>query len=208
MVHDALQQFLSFFKISCHRYLQTRRPNTLITYTFFPQTIPANSMIMKPPSYVKNPHLSYYISVSMNCFTPSSYITTIRRDGWEGEMIGDFEYGINEGFYDILIAPYRMGISACRKHNTVCFRGYERPISEVLESSSKIFRGVASSRISIQNICRGLLTLLFCFQQSYLWKRHFEDGPVDLYWEESTFAGASTLSASPKTVWKKRIIFS
>jgi hypothetical protein len=88
---------LSFFKISCHRYLATRRPNTLITYTFFPQTIPANSMIMKPPSYVKNPHPSYYISVSMNCFTPSSYITTIRRDGWEGEMIGDFEYGINEG---------------------------------------------------------------------------------------------------------------
>ena len=28
----------------------------------------------------------------MNCFTPSSYITTIRKDGWEGDVIGDFEY--------------------------------------------------------------------------------------------------------------------
>lgn len=77
------------------RYLETRRPNTQITYTFFPQTIPASSMIMKPPSYVKNPHPSYYISVNMNCFTPSSYITTIRRDGWEGEVVGDFEYDLD-----------------------------------------------------------------------------------------------------------------
>ena len=74
------------------RYLETRRPNTQITYTFYPQTIPANSMILKPPDYVKNPHTSYYISVNMNCFTPSSYITTIRKDGWEGDVIGDFEY--------------------------------------------------------------------------------------------------------------------
>jgi len=137
-------------------YLETRRPNTQITYTFFPQTIPASSMVMKPPSYVKNPHPSYYISVNMNCFTPSSYITTIRRDGWEGEVVGDFE----------------MGISALRKASTVCFRGYERPLNEMLQSSSKIFRGA-----------------------SYLWKPHSEVSPLELYWEEeSPFAGASTLS--------------
>ena len=76
------------------RYLETSRPNTQITYTFFPQTIPASSMIMKPPGYVNNPHPPYYISVNMNCFTPSSYITTIRKDGWEGEVVGDFEYGV------------------------------------------------------------------------------------------------------------------
>jgi hypothetical protein len=76
------------------RYLETSRPKTQITYTFFPQTIPASSMIMTPPSYVKNPHPSYYISVNMNCFTPSSYITTIRRDGWESEVVGDFEYDL------------------------------------------------------------------------------------------------------------------
>lgn len=63
---------------------------------------------MKPPSYVKNPHPSYYISVNMNCFTPSSYITTIRRDGWEGEVVGDFEYdlhGATVQWNDILIIP-------------------------------------------------------------------------------------------------------
>jgi len=136
-------------------YAETNRPNTQITYTFFPQTIPPSSMIMKPPTYIKNPHPSYYISVNMNCFTPSSYITTIRRDGWEGEVVGDFE----------------MGISALRKPNTVCFRGYERPLNEMLESCSKIFRGA-----------------------SYLWKRHSEESPLDLYWEESPFAGTSTLS--------------
>jgi len=137
-------------------YLEARRPNTQITYTFFPQTIPASSMILKPPSYVKNPHPSYYISVNMNCFTPSSYITTIRRDGWEGEVVGDFE----------------MGISALRKPNTVCFRGYERPLNEMLQSSAKIFRGV-----------------------SYLWNRHSKENPLELYWEEeSPSAGGSTLS--------------
>jgi len=65
-----------------------------------------------------------------------------------------------------------MGISAFRKPNTVCFRGYERPLNEMLESSSKIFRGA-----------------------SYLWKHHSEnESPVYLYWEESSFAGASILS--------------
>jgi hypothetical protein len=45
----------------------------------------------------------------------------------------------------------------------------------------------------------GLLTLCW-FQQSYLWKRHSEVSPLELYWEEeSPFAGASTLSASPNT---------
>ena len=37
-----------------------------------------------------------------------------------------------------------MGISALRKPNTVCFRGYERPLNEMLQSSAKIFRGAAS----------------------------------------------------------------
>jgi hypothetical protein len=37
-----------------------------------------------------------------------------------------------------------MGISALRKPNTVCFRGYERPLTEMLQSSTKIFRGAAS----------------------------------------------------------------
>ncbi|KAF8167621.1 hypothetical protein B0H34DRAFT_792329 [Crassisporium funariophilum] len=122
-----------------------------------PQTIPANSMIMSPPSYVDHPHPSYYISVNMNCFTPTSYITTIRRGGWDGDFVGNFE----------------MGISAFRKPNTVCFRDYECPLGEMLEQSSKMFRSV-----------------------SYLWKSKssLESTSLELYWEESTFAGSSVLS--------------
>lgn len=47
-------------------------------------------MIMAPPSYLDD-YPSYYISVNMNCFAPFSYITTIRRDGWTGDVIADFE---------------------------------------------------------------------------------------------------------------------
>jgi len=49
-------------------------------------------MILSAPAYIEAPQEAYYISVSMNCFTPSCYITTIRRGSWEGETIGDFEY--------------------------------------------------------------------------------------------------------------------
>ena len=51
------------------------------------------------------------------------------------------------GVNDILITLHRMGISALRKPNTVCYRGFERPLSEMLHSSSKIFRGAASDPI-------------------------------------------------------------
>ncbi|KAI0918337.1 hypothetical protein AcV5_002348 [Taiwanofungus camphoratus] len=38
----------------------------------------------------------YYISVAMNCFIPSSYITTIQRGGSrDGELVGSFEMGIS-----------------------------------------------------------------------------------------------------------------
>jgi hypothetical protein len=53
----------------------------------------------------------------------------------------------SNGVNDILKTPHRMGISALRKPNTVCYRGFERPLSEMLQSSSKIFRGAASDPI-------------------------------------------------------------
>lgn len=49
-------------------------------------------MILAPPLDQENPHPSYFISINLNCFTPSSYITVIRRGSWEGEFVGDFEY--------------------------------------------------------------------------------------------------------------------
>ncbi|KAF8973518.1 hypothetical protein BDZ97DRAFT_1775543 [Flammula alnicola] len=76
-------------------------------------------MIMSPPNYLRSQYPSYYISVNMNVFTPFSYITTIRRDSWDGEngCIG----------------------SAKVKH---CLpTGYECPIDEMLEVNTKMFRG-------------------------------------------------------------------
>lgn len=76
-------------------------------------------------------------------------------------MVGDFEYDFSlmslpcNGLDDILITPHRMGISALRKPNTVCFRGYERPLNEMLQSSSKIFRGAASDPVFLKiNVIR------------------------------------------------------
>jgi hypothetical protein len=73
------------------RYLQAQRPSTTITYTFIPNTDVPNSMTLTPPSYVEGPHSPYWICVNMNCFTPSSYMTTIRRGTSDGEIVGDFE---------------------------------------------------------------------------------------------------------------------
>ena len=61
---------------------------------------------------------------------------------------------------DILITPHRMGISALRKPNTVCFRGYERPLNDMLQSSSKIFRGAASDPFFILDECYTILLTL------------------------------------------------
>jgi len=105
-------------------YLEARRPKTRITYTFTPQTNPSNSMIMSPPNYLAESHPSYYISVNMNCFNPFSYITTVRRGGWDGELVGEFE----------------MGFSSTKKQSSVCMWGYEYPLNEMMEQNAKMFR--------------------------------------------------------------------
>ncbi|KAF9074818.1 hypothetical protein BDP27DRAFT_85392 [Rhodocollybia butyracea] len=68
----------------------------------------------------------YYISVSLNCFTPSSHITSVRKYEWSelGELVGDFEIAAKDS----------------KNVNTVFFRGREHPVEEVLVSSSKLFR--------------------------------------------------------------------
>lgn len=82
-------------------------------------------MIMRPPSFLRSEYSSYYISVNMNVFTPFSYITTVRRDGWDGEVVGDFE----------------MGIVGARKSSIVCIREHECAIDDVLDCQTKMFRG-------------------------------------------------------------------
>jgi hypothetical protein len=63
----------------------------------------------------------------MNCFTPSSYITVVRKDTWDGQLVGDFELGPNT-----------------RSPGTLCLRGNEYLISELLESHFNVFRTVSS----------------------------------------------------------------
>ncbi|KAF9015641.1 hypothetical protein BDQ17DRAFT_1536274 [Cyathus striatus] len=135
-----------------------RRPTTTVTYTFAPQTIPANSMILAAPSYVTSFQQPYYISVNMNCFTPSSYITTIRRRSWDGEVVGDFELGLT------------------RRTATVCIRGNEQPMNELLESGYRLFRNN---------------------HQTWSWKIGEHDKVVTLYWEE-TPEGLSCFSSKDK----------
>lgn len=89
-----------------YRYLESNRPATTITYTFAPQTIPSNSMILSAPAYTSPPQEPYYISVNMNCFTPTSYITIIRRGSWEGKIVGDFEYVFWPLQYSIGVGRY------------------------------------------------------------------------------------------------------
>ncbi|KAJ7808236.1 hypothetical protein B0H14DRAFT_1517652 [Mycena olivaceomarginata] len=104
------------------RYRSIRRPTTSITYLFSP--LPSNSMLLAPPADVTEVHQRpYHISVSLNCFTPTSYITIIRKNSWDGELVGDFELGAN-----------------VRNPGTLCLRGNEYPISELLTSQFNVFR--------------------------------------------------------------------
>ncbi|KAH9486501.1 hypothetical protein JR316_0000566 [Psilocybe cubensis] len=93
-----------------------------VRYTFMPQTNPANSMIMKPMDNHNLP--SFYISINLNCFVGFSCITTIRKEGWHGEIIGDFE----------------LNVHGKRKHGTVSLFGYERILDDVFGVTSKVFR--------------------------------------------------------------------
>ncbi|KAL0959275.1 hypothetical protein HGRIS_014546 [Hohenbuehelia grisea] len=73
-------------------YAEAQRPTHAVKYTFSPTG--ANTMILVPPEVEPDSRPKYHISVSMDCFIPSLYITTIRRGGTEdGEVVGDFQIG-------------------------------------------------------------------------------------------------------------------
>ncbi|KAJ7751321.1 hypothetical protein DFH07DRAFT_826910 [Mycena maculata] len=107
--------------LSPPRYRSLRRPAAPITYTFTP--LPSNSMLLSPPPDTKDSQRPYHISVSLNCFTPSSHITIVRKNSWDGELVGDFEIRSN-----------------AQHPGTLCLRGNEFPISELLESHFDVFR--------------------------------------------------------------------
>jgi len=64
-----------------------------ITYIFAPVEHSFNSMVVQSQNAMIP---LYYIFVRMNCFIPSSHITTIRRGDTEyGEEVGHFEMGVS-----------------------------------------------------------------------------------------------------------------
>jgi hypothetical protein len=72
------------------RYDTARVPTEPIKYTFSPQSF--NTMLLVPPPDVQDTRPLYHISVALNCFIPSSFVTTIRRGASEyGEYVGEFE---------------------------------------------------------------------------------------------------------------------
>ncbi|KAF5368621.1 hypothetical protein D9758_002262 [Tetrapyrgos nigripes] len=132
-------------------------PPVPIVYAFTP--LPFNSMRLSAlDSTVHGVADPYHISVSLNCFTPSSYITSVRKINQDGELVGDFE----------------MGPSASKIPSTVCFRGNEHPMDDLLVTSSRLFRNY------------------------WIWKA--PDPDKYLYWDDSAGGGVITcFSAKDKT---------
>lgn len=99
----------------------------------------------------------YHIAVRMNCFIPSSYITTVTR--------GDSEYGEEVGHFECVYMPmparvlmlmlrrnYRMGISL--RKPTVVVDGYERMVDTVLAKggSRSLVRVLQSLRSHVTHV--------------------------------------------------------
>ncbi|KAJ7040441.1 hypothetical protein C8F04DRAFT_1083579 [Mycena alexandri] len=108
----------------------------------------------RPPPNVKDSQRPYHISVSLNCFTPSSYITIVRKNSWDGELVGDFEIGTNS-----------------RNPGTLCLRGNEYPISELLQSQLNVFRTTWDWKV----------------------KSFGRETPLMLYWDDYGGGGALTV---------------
>ncbi|KAK0481707.1 hypothetical protein IW261DRAFT_1094328 [Armillaria novae-zelandiae] len=104
-------------------YVIAGTPTTNMVYLF--SNIGDNAMLLIPAPNAPDTRPKYHISVGMNCFIPSSYITTIRRGATqEGPMVGDFEMGIAD------------------KTATLSIGGNEFPIGDVLGKSGPRRRGL------------------------------------------------------------------
>ncbi|KAF5329248.1 hypothetical protein D9619_009240 [Psilocybe cf. subviscida] len=73
-------------------HIRARRPKKNVTYSFSP--IGPNAMVLLPPANAQDSRPQYYIAISLNCFMPSSHITTVYRGSNENApRIGEFELG-------------------------------------------------------------------------------------------------------------------
>ncbi|KAF9041741.1 hypothetical protein BDZ89DRAFT_1034833 [Hymenopellis radicata] len=95
-------------------YVVAQAPTKPVTYMFSPFS--HDTMLLIPSAASPDTRPKYHISVRMNCFIPSSFITTVRAGATnEGSVIGDFEMGIAD-------TPA-----------TVMIRGKEYPMMDVLK---------------------------------------------------------------------------
>ncbi|KAH8102565.1 hypothetical protein BXZ70DRAFT_1006478 [Cristinia sonorae] len=75
------------------------RPSGVTVYHF--RSFSFNSMVL----YTYDDIPCYHIEVTMNCFLPSSYVTTIRRGSQQGEIVASFEMGISNQKGSITFGP-------------------------------------------------------------------------------------------------------
>lgn len=99
-------------------------------------------MVVVPPVNARGAHEPYHISVNLNCFTPTSHITTIKRRTWDGEFVGDFEYTVPFDDLTPFLIARRIGPAGAKTPNSVCLRNNEYPLGDVLTSSMRLFRDV------------------------------------------------------------------
>jgi hypothetical protein len=65
-------------------------PADALAYNFVTDT--PGAMLLVPPPDAPSSQPAFHVSVTPNCFAPSSYITTLRRGaGPRGEVVGQFE---------------------------------------------------------------------------------------------------------------------
>ncbi|OCH85477.1 hypothetical protein OBBRIDRAFT_838924 [Obba rivulosa] len=106
----------------------SRKPSQQDTRAFGPvvynfNNVSYHSMVLQ---LADDPEPHYHISVHLNCFIPSSYITVLRKGGSEeGEVLGSFEMGISQ------------------KKPTITINGVEKFMSTILvKSGTKSDRAV------------------------------------------------------------------
>ncbi|KAF9041414.1 hypothetical protein BJ165DRAFT_1530141 [Panaeolus papilionaceus] len=100
------------------QYARARIPTKPVRYTFCQLSF--NTMLLIPPAESQDTRPQYHISVNMNCFVPTSFITTIHR--------GAIAYGR-------AVAAFEMGISV--EKGRVRFGRYENDISAILDKADK-----------------------------------------------------------------------
>ncbi|KAF4610502.1 hypothetical protein D9613_006680 [Agrocybe pediades] len=95
---------------SSSTFLPQSAPARNVIYSFMPTGL--NTMALVPSRATGSPNLQepqYKITVNMNCFIPSSYITQIHRDH---QMISQFEMGVKTSPNSLKIADYDGFISS------------------------------------------------------------------------------------------------